>query len=221
VGDVRTVLEEECRRVSALLLALSEEEFRRPTRCEPWDAKELTAHLYRSLMRIPTSLDDDAPAVADTDSVTYWRSYDVPTDAPVIAAHARATAAEYETGAELAAAFDELWRTALDRARSADPGRLVHVWWGPNLRLDDFLTTRVLEVVVHGLDMTQALRRAPIASDEGIRMVKETLDGLLGHPAPMHWSDIELIEKGTGRLPLSDADVEELGSVADAFPLLG
>lgn len=221
MGGVVDVLAEECRRVGELLLGLPEDDFARPTRCEPWDVKELTAHLYRSLFRIPTVLDADPPPAADTDSVTYWRSYDPPTDAPAIATHARATAAEYDTGSALARALDEMTRGALERARAEDSGHLVEVWWGPRLRLDEFLKTRVLEVVVHGLDLTHALGRAPIASEGGTKMVCQTLEALLGDAPLRRWSPIELIEKGTGRVPLDEADREELGANAGAFPLLG
>lgn len=219
--DVRDVLAEECGRVTSLLLGLPEEDFARPTRCAPWTVKELAGHLYRSLFRIPTVLDAAPPDAADTDSVTYWRSYDVPTDAPVIAAHARDTAAEYDSGTALARMFDEMCRQALERAREEDPGRLVRVWWGPKLRLDEFLKTRVLEVVVHGLDLTHALERPPVASEAGIGMVCDTLVALLGVPPPPRWSEIELVEKGTGRAALDGADGEELGAAAGAFPLLG
>lgn len=221
MAAVNEILEEECRRVSDLLQDLSEAEFRLPTRCPPWDVKELTAHVWRSLFRIPTVLDADPPAEADTDSVSYWRSYDVPTDAPVIADHARETAAEYETGGALALAFDELCGSMLERARDEEPDRLIEVWWGPRLRLDEFLKTRVLEVVVHGLDLTDALGRDPVASDDGVAMVSVTLTSLLGRAAPARWEPIELVEKGTGRAPLSDADVQDLGAAAAAFPLLG
>lgn len=220
MSEVVDVLAEDCRRVSDLLLGLSEDEFARPTRCEPWDVKELAAHLYRSLFRIPTMLDSPPPPAADRDSVTYWRSYDVPSDAPVIAAHARETAATYETGGDLARAFEELCRDAVELARSTDPGRLVHAWWGPNLRLDEFLETRVLEVVVHGLDMTHALDRHPIASDEGLARVRATLEGLIGGHAPDTWTALELVEKGTGRAPLTASDEELLGADAAKFPLL-
>jgi uncharacterized protein (TIGR03083 family) len=221
MNEVVGTLDEECRRVADLLLGLSEGDFARPTRCEPWDVKELTAHLYRSLFRVPSVLDAAPPPAADTDSVSYWQSYDVPTDSPVIAAHARETAATYSSGKELAVAFDELCHSALDRARSVDPGRLVHVWWGPNLRLDEFLTTRVLEVVVHGLDMTHALGRGPVATQAGIATVCATLRALLGREPPPRWSPVEFVEKGTGRAALDATDRAELGPAANAFPLLG
>ena len=122
MSEIVSVLAEECSRVGELLLGLSEPNFSRPTRCEPWNVKELTAHLLRSLRRIPTVLDAEPPDAVDTDSVSYWRSYDVPTDAPVIAVHAREEAATHESGHALAVAFDELWREASGRTRPIPAG---------------------------------------------------------------------------------------------------
>jgi uncharacterized protein (TIGR03083 family) len=219
-ADVVDVLAEDCRRVSELLLGLREADFGLPTRCRPWDVKELAAHLWRSLFRIPVALAAEPPESADTDSVSYWRSYDPPTDAPAIADHARATAREHATGHALAISFDELMRDAIERARREEPGRLVKVWWGPRLRLDEFLTTRVVEVVVHGLDLTDAVRHRAVATERGLAMVGGTLEALLGRAAPARWSAIELVEKGTGRVALDETDAVELGPVAGAFPLL-
>lgn len=213
------ILAEDCGRVSDLLAGLSEEQFARPTRCEPWDVKELAAHLWRSLYRIPVALDDEPPAAADTDGVTYWRSYD-PADSPVIAENARETASTYETGGALAGAFARVCAEAAGRAGTEDPARLIRVWWGPALRLDEFLKTRVLETVVHGLDMTDALGRDPVASAEGLALVADTLTALLGHDPPAAWSAMELVEKGTGRTALSPADAAALGARAAEFPLL-
>jgi hypothetical protein len=44
---------------------------------------------------------------------------------------------------------------------------------------------RILEIVVHGLDMTDALRLAPVASEEGVAVTVAILEGLLGEsPTP-------------------------------------
>jgi hypothetical protein len=54
-----------------------------------------------------------------------------------------------------------------------------------------------------------------------LKVVRATLEGLIGAPAPTRWTDVELIEKGTGRAALSEADAGELGPAVSAFPLLG
>lgn len=218
--DVVDVLADECERVTRLLLDLAPEEFATPTRCEPWDVKDLAAHLYRNMFRIPAALDRDPDGEPDTDGVTYWTSYDPSADSPAIAEHARETAGSYDSGRDLVVAFEDLWRSALERARAEDPARVVQSWWGPRLRLDEFLKTRVLENVVHGLDLTDALGRSPIASDAGTEMVIGILEALLGAPPPARWTSVEFMEKATGRSPLTGEDASELGSRASRFPLL-
>jgi uncharacterized protein (TIGR03083 family) len=221
--EVEDVLAQECERVSSVLQGLSEEQYRRPTRCEPWTVKDLVAHLWRALFRIPTALDGDEPSEADTDSVTYWRSYDPADDSEVIAQHARETAADYESGSALARSFDDLWRSCLARTRAEDPDRIIRVWWGPTIRLDEFLKTRVLETVVHGVDLADALAMQPVFGRPGGEMVSSILRGLVGSdlPAALNWSTVELIDKGCGRSELSATDKAILGPLAERFPLLG
>jgi len=47
------------------------------------------------------------------------------------------------------------------------------------MRLDEFVPSRVVEAVVHGLDLTDAVGRAPIATPEGVAMTAAILDDLL------------------------------------------
>ena len=47
------------------------------------------------------------------------------------------------------------------------------------MRLDEFVPSRVVEAVVHGLDLTDAVGRAPIATPEGVAMAAAILDDLL------------------------------------------
>jgi hypothetical protein len=65
------------------------------------------------------------------------------------------------------------------------------------------------------------LGRAPWASQQGLRVTRAVLLGLLGDPLPdgLAWDDITLAEKGTGRQPLSDFERDSLGPLADRFPL--
>jgi hypothetical protein len=47
------------------------------------------------------------------------------------------------------------------------------------MRLDEFVPSRVLEAVVHGLDLTDALGREPMATPEGVAITAGILDELL------------------------------------------
>jgi hypothetical protein len=47
------------------------------------------------------------------------------------------------------------------------------------MRLDEFVTSRVLEAVIHGMDLTDALGRGSIATRDGIAITADILDDLL------------------------------------------
>lgn len=218
--SIAAVLKAECDAVHAVAALLTDEEFSSASRCSPWDVKDLLAHMWRDLFRIPTALDAPEPSHADVDAVTYWTSYDPKTDAHRIAKHATETSAEYSTPAELVVAFQEISTRTFDLATQHPPQRRIALWWGPRLRLDEFLKTRVLEMVVHGLDLTDALNRDPVSTTEGLAVTTGILDGLLDDPRPPHWTPHEYIRKGTGRQPLSSDDRQSLGDAADRLPLL-
>jgi hypothetical protein len=122
----------------------------------------------------------------------------------------------------LAAAWNEMWRQALDGAGVTDRSRLV-VTWGPHLTLDEFLKTRVLEITVHRMDMEHALGRKGWGTDLAVSIVDDILEGLLGEepPSELEWDVVDFIETGTGRRRLTDNERALLGPLADRFPLLG
>jgi uncharacterized protein (TIGR03083 family) len=221
VLDPLEALRGECEAVSETVLALAEEDFARPTRLPAWSVKQLLGHMYRDVDRTNVGLSEPAPEAADTDSVSYWRSYDPTADAPDIADRAKQIAANYQTGSELAQAWDEMWRRALDTASATDRARIIHTW-RPNMTLDEFLRTRVLEITVHRLDLEHALGRRAWGSDAAVSIIDGILVGLLGKepPSTLEWDVIEFIEKGTGRIPLTDQERTVLGRLANRFPLL-
>lgn len=219
-GDL-AALRQECELASQLVLGLSEDNFAKPTRLPEWNVKQLLAHIYRVINRIHMGLDDSAPAAADTDSVAYWRMYDPATDSQETADAAKEIADQYGSGGELASAWDEIWRSAVGRAADTDPERVVATW-GPTLTLGELIRTRVLEMTVHRADLMTALGLPPDPSEGGLDVTQEILLGLLEADvtALPDWDGLELIEKGTGRRPLSDEDRKALGDLADRFPLL-
>lgn len=220
--DVIEALREECEQVSATALTLPEDDFARPTRCTAWDIKELLAHIYRDIDRINFGLTQPAPPEPDTDSVSYWRSYDPLADGPDIADRAKELAGKHATGRALAEAWDEMWRRALDTAVNTDRERVI-VSWGPALNFDEFLKTRVLEITVHRMDLEDALGRKGWGTDQAISIVDDILVGLLGQEPPeeLDWDVIDFIETGCGRRELTEGEREMLGPLAKLFPLMG
>jgi hypothetical protein len=116
-----------------------------------------------------------------------------------------------------------MWREAIALAGGTDPARLVATTWGPTLRLDEYLKTRVLEVTVHRMDLEDALGRKGWGTDLAISIVDDILAALLGEDPPrdLDWDVVEFIETGCGRRPLTDREREVLGPLAEKFPLLG
>jgi uncharacterized protein (TIGR03083 family) len=220
--DPVEALKGECELVSQLVLGLPEEDFAQATRLPEWNVKELLGHMTRGVDRINVFLDAPPPPAVDTDSISYWTRYDPMTDSPAVAERGKAVAADYGSGQELAAAWDETWRRALGRAGTEDRSRLVEVSWGPALTLDEYVKTRVLEITVHRMDMEEALGLKGWGTDAAISIVDEILEGLLGEepPTELEWDAIDFIEVGTGRRDPTTAEREVLGDLADRFPLL-
>jgi uncharacterized protein (TIGR03083 family) len=221
-ADPLEALREECEQVSKFVLALTEEDFVRPTRCEAWNVKELLAHLYWGVNRARRSLSEPPPEAADTDSVTYWRSYERLEDAPAIAGRAAQRATEWPSGTALALAWDTMWREVVAACAHEKRDRLVSTW-GPTLTLDEYLRTRVLEVTVHRMDLMDALGEKGWGTDRAISIVDDTLEALLGEepPSDLDWDVVDFIDAGTGRRPLTDRERDILGRLAERFPLLG
>ncbi len=218
--DIPFVLAGECTRVAEELAALAEADFSRPTRCPPWDVKELAAHVWNALDRLPSFLADPEPPTATADAVTYWRSYDPIADAASIVARSTAISARFAEGTELARSFGEHWRACVEAARVADPGRILRTRVA-DIRLDEFVATRVLEATVHGLDLARALGREPWITPAGAEVTVAILRSLLDADPPERWDDVAFIEIGTGRVVPDDADLDELGPSASRLPLLG
>jgi uncharacterized protein (TIGR03083 family) len=190
------------------------------TRCAAWDVRALTGHMLRDADRVLDYLAAPPPPAADTGAAAYFRRFDPVAEAPGVAARSIERAAGFASTGALVAAFGTTWREAAERAGGTGEDRLVQVAWGPAMRLDDYLETRVLEMAVHGLDLAEAIGVPPWLTPGGGAVVRALLTELLGTVPPRGWNDIELAEKGTGRRPMSPADLEALGPSAGRFPLL-
>ena len=192
-----------------------------PTRLPGWTARHLVAHLYRDFERLAlacTTRCEGAPAV---DDVTYWRSY----DRTAIAARTTARAAEiisrFQTDDALIAGWRSMWRQALEDAASADP-RTVVTTWGPTMQLHHLIGTRLLEVVVHGLDLADARGTPRVVDASALSYVDTVLQALAPSPDVRlaTWDDVTWIEKAAGRIPLTSSERVALGERAHAIPLL-
>jgi uncharacterized protein (TIGR03083 family) len=222
--DALDVLEGECARASEALRGVPEAVYGGPTRCPPWNVKGLVGHLWRDVDRIVSYAGGpgSGPAArAETDAVSYWRSYDPVVEGPLISQRSSEVADRFSTGADLATSFSRHWPECIAAARAMKPGDVVRtrLTW---IRIDEFVGTRVVEATVHGLDLAQAITMPPWPTAGGLAITHAILVGLLGGPPPASLAsdEIAFIETATGRRPLEAAARGELGAAADLFPLL-
>jgi uncharacterized protein (TIGR03083 family) len=218
------VLEAECARASDALEGLPEAVYGGPTRCPPWNVKGLVGHLWRDIDRIISYAGGpgSGPAArAETDAVSYWRSYDPVVEAPLISQRSSEVADRFATGVDLARSFARHWPECIAAARAMKPGDVIRtrLTW---IRIDEFVGTRVVEATVHGLDLAEAAEMRPWPTAGGLAITRAILLALLGGPPPasLAGDDIACIETATGRRPLEPAAREELGAAGDLFPLL-
>ena len=227
LDELIAALRGECHNVTECLGECPEEAFVRRTRCPEWNAKELLGHVYRAVDRIDVYLSEPAPTAATHDGVTYFRSFDpLPgsTSSLGVAVRGREEAAAFPTARALVEAWNGRWPAVLERSATTDPARLV-MTFGPTIRFDEYLRTRVLEVTVHGLDLADGLDIEPWATAAGRSVTAGILRGLAGEPDDgpdgVPWESIAVIEAATGRAALSEETRRALGSRASTFPLIG
>ena len=213
-----SVLEAELAAVERVFAGLSDDEWRRPTKLVPvdpdlphWTVFELAGHfdiaigLTRMLI---AGRDDSQPARDRTSFFINPRSE----TGPVVYGYAY-TMVEGKTPADMPGVLHETFSKTVPR-RGPCPADTVGPGYFAPMRVDEFVASRIVEAVVHGIDLTQALGRPSIATADGIAVTAAILDDLLarrtvpGRPAGLS-DDLDWIlaasgraESGDNRLPL-------------------
>jgi uncharacterized protein (TIGR03083 family) len=222
--EVIDALAGECRSLSEAVDPVPEAAFDRPTRCPAWNAKELLGHVYRAVDRIGVYLAAPHPQAPTHDAVAYFGAYDRAqgsADALDVARRGRDQADAFATSRALVEACDGHWPEVVGLAGAADPAVVVATF-GPALRLDEYLKTRVLELTVHGLDLADALDLDPWATPAGLAVTGEILRALAGDDeGRVAWDAVAMVEAATGRRPVSDPAREALGPLAARLPVVG
>jgi hypothetical protein len=207
---------------ASVVTSLSDEESWLPSGCAGWAVRDLVFHCLADVQRGLVALHTPAAGPADLDAVTYWTGWQPGTVGA--AAGRRFT----RVGASMFLDFEPLRGLYLETAAAtvtaagrSDPRRFVSTQ-GHVLTAGDLMATLAVEATVHHLDLVAHLTDAvqqPEAA--GLACVRATLDGLLGHPVPVGWSDQHYARVATGRLPLTATEKHGLGPDADRFPLFG
>lgn len=203
-----TVLAEECEAAEATLRQVPDGAWQGPGLGE-WTLHELAVHLSNGVQRLSTYLKQGTEATEPVhDRVSYFR-YDAAKVAPGVAARAREAAADIPA-AQVPDRFAQIWRASVERAAAAPPVALMPTPFGP-MSVREYTATRVLEAVVHHMDLRRALELPPAPTPEAARMAMALLEGLLDGPRPRNFGRDRFILAATGRIQVDDPRFPVLG----------
>lgn len=212
----------EGRAMSAALRDVSDHELDGVSNCPPWTLAELVVHTADSVRF--TDFRAAPEEAARRDAADYYRPPERSTTdyrqrnveraqehAQTLLAHTAAP--DY---------FESMLQSIISWAGGVDLERVVQVDRVGAMRLGDWLTTRVISLAAHGLDVALTLARPSWTTAQALHVVTPVFASLLGAEPPpgLGWDDQRFFEISTGRRPLADREREELGSLADRFPLL-
>ena len=130
------------------------------------------------------------------------------------------TMVEDKSPEQMADVLAETFTRTIEEARAASPDVVGRFEFDDGddtlMRLGEFVPSRMVEAVVHGLDLTDALGQDPIATPEGVSVTAAIFDELLaritvpGRPADLA-EDMTWIRAASGRSPHPDPRLPLLG----------
>jgi uncharacterized protein (TIGR03083 family) len=209
-------LEAEAAALVSSLRDRPEDEFDRPTRCEPWTVRELLAHVLVACDRLPAMLAEEEPAGPTVTAHGYFtrdKRFSAEANATRVV-NAQRDAREFADGRSLVKAVGDAVRGMVMVSAAEPEERAVRTRWDDRMLLTDFLETRVTELAIHGMDLAAALDVDSWLTDEAAAITVAVLTE--GIPPDtwraFAWDHITLIEKVTGRQPLTD---DERAALAD------
>ena len=173
-----------------------------PTRLPGWSVQHLIAHLVRQIDKVRTYLAAPIPPEPEVSWLDYWTRARGAADPGSIAKHAREFAAQINDR-PIREVWRSTWQRSVEEAGTCEPGRLLRPPFGA-MRLDHYLTTRVLEVTVHGLDLRAALGLEEVATPFALEVTTRLLDGLLDGERPEALDGVPYVLAATGRVDHDD-----------------
>jgi hypothetical protein len=207
------VLEAELTAVADAFRGLEPGQWRRSTLLVPvnpelpkWTVFELAGHfdIAIGLTRMLIAGHEDAQPARDRTSFFINPRSET---GPVVYGYAY-TMVEGKTPAEMPGVLAETFTKTIAEARAVPPSLVGPGYFAP-MRVDEFVASRIVEAVVHGIDLAQALGTPYFASADGIAATAGILDDLLARrttgsrPAGLS-DDLEWILAASGRTPADD-----------------
>ncbi len=209
-NQIVDAVEEGLEALEATLAVLSEGDWARPTLLKPatpdappWTVLELAAHmdifmaialgLMAEPQQAPPTIDGASFCIACSDGSQGSMLYQYMAD------HAKG-----HTPGTILEVVHGTFKSALEGARNTPPDTIGPAFYGL-MRLDEFMATRTVEVVAHGLDLTDTLGRAPLPMPKAVPIAAAMLDEVqarvkvAGRPADLVNDDLAFIRAASGR----------------------
>ena len=218
--DAIATLEVELDGVERAFRGLSADHWRTPTllqpldeRKPPWTLFELAGHFSISIGLARMLMADPQQGQVGRDRVSFF-IFPRAEVAPVVYDYAY-TIVEGKTPEQMLDVLHETFTKTVQESRSMPPDTVGPGYYAL-MRLDEFVPSRVVEAVVHGMDVTDALGRPGIATPEGIAIAAGILDELMarrtvaGRPEDLA-DDLAWIRAASGRAEHPDPRLPVIG----------
>jgi Mycothiol maleylpyruvate isomerase N-terminal domain len=173
----------ELARIEAAVRGLTEPEFQTSTLLVPvdpglphWTVFELAGHFDISIGLTRMLIGGRGDLQPARDRTSFFINPRSETG-PVVYQYAY-TMVEGKTPADMPGVLAETFGRTIEECRATSADTVGPGYFAP-MRVDEFAASRVVEAVVHGLDLTLALGRDPIATPAGLALTAAILDDLL------------------------------------------
>ena len=205
--DIVDALEEELAASDRILSGLSGRDWSAKTKlipltgADPWTVRTLAFHIDFAMnlaLELIAKADDTQVARDYASFYIFDRSTVGPTVYQLMVDLAGDIPAE-----DVNAHLRHTTKTLVAAAGNTSEDLVGPAFFGP-MKLGDMMATRVVEAVVHGLDIADALGRSPHATARATAITAATMDELLarsavaGRPADLH-DDLTFVRVATGR----------------------
>lgn len=223
-NNALTALTREIQALSAVLDKLEAPDLSQATNCPPWSLEELIVHIAASIRVGDTQFPRAEPHEQPGTAADYYRRPERATSSYRQDNVDRTAQLTQEVTTEKSAVrwFDDVATQTVAALSGWDLDQVVVVPGRGAMRLADWVTTRVISVAAHGLDVAITLGYEPWTTRSALEAVCPVMVELLGTPLPetLNWDDATLLATATGRRAMTGREAELLGPHANRFPLL-
>jgi hypothetical protein len=219
--DAVRTLAVELGRVEQGFRDLTDEQWRTPTKLQPldeaqphWTVFELAGHFDISIGLTLMLMAEPQSGQVGRDRTSFF-IFPRSEVAPVVYDYAYKMV-EGKTPQQMPDVLHETFTKTVEGARAMAPDTVGPGYYAL-MRLDEFVPSRIVEAVVHGIDLTDAVGRAPIATREGVAVAAGIMDDLLarktvaGRPADLAGEDLAWVRAASGRAEHPDPRLPLIG----------